>query len=88
MYDINGFADLNYSVFTKLGYTTLTFGIDHYRTLEEVDIDFANGLEYKYNDLHTVGKLQFTHQWNNFYLRFKTDTQDRVTGELGFTIKL
>jgi hypothetical protein len=88
MLDANIFADLTYTIQSKFGLSLLTVGVDYHTTLEDTKVKFGNGLKYKFNSDLTVGKLMLTHQWNNIYFRLKTDTEDRVTSELGFTINL
>lgn len=88
MLDANMFADLTYNIQSKFGLSLLTVGVDYHTTLEDTKVKFGNGLKYKFNSNLTVGKLMLTHQWNNIYFRLKTDTEDRVTSEIGFTIYL
>ena len=88
MLDANIFADITYNIQSTFGATFLTLGLDYHTTLEDTKVKFADGLNYEFNSDLTVGKLMLTHQWNNIYFRLKTDTEDRVTSELGFTINL
>ena len=88
MLDANIFADITYNIQSTFGATFLTLGLDYHTTLEDTKVKFADSLNYEFNSDLTVGKLMLTHQWNNIYFRLKTDTEDRVTSELGFTINL
>ena len=86
MQGFNIFADINALYDTKFGQTFLTAGVDYYTTMKDTKIQFADVLEYSYNNEIVVGRASFTHVFGNFYLNASADTENNETYELGFRL--
>lgn len=84
--DAKVFADVNYRLHTPLGFTLITAGVDHYQSIGESDIRFADIMTYKFKDELTVGKLSLQHNWNQFYFKGNFNTESLNSFEVGFNI--
>ena len=86
--DFKLFADLTGKYYSKYGTTMLTFGVDHYQSMNDDKINFANNLmTYRFNEKLTVGKFSITHTFNNFYARASFNTEDLHSYEIGYYLK-
>ena len=86
-FDVNDakvFADVNYRLHSKYGTTNIGLGIDHYKTIGDTSIDFADILSYNYNQEMTVGKFNVSHTFKNFYLQGNFNTENYNSIELGY----
>lgn len=86
MQGLNVFADINALYDTRFGQTFLTAGVDYYSTMGDTKINFADFLQYSYNNEIVVGRAGFTHVFGNFYLNASVDTENNETYELGFKL--
>jgi len=87
MWDSSVFVDINYVLQSKLGTTFVSVGVDHYILIDDVHINFADGLKYAFNEDITLGNFSLTHQWKQFYFRAKADSKDRSIVELGLNLE-
>ena len=87
MWDSSVFVDINYVLQSKLGTTFVSIGVDHYMLIDDVHINFADGLKYAFNEDITLGNFSLTHQWKQFYFRAKADSKDRSIVELGLNLE-
>ena len=86
-FDVNDakvFADINYRLHSKYGTTNFGLGIDHYETIDNTSIDFADILSYNYNQEMTVGKFNVSHVFGNFYLQGNFNTANYNSIEVGY----
>ena len=86
-FDVNDakvFADVNYRLLSKYGTTNIGLGIDHYKTISDTSIDFADILSYNYNQEMTVGKFNVSHVFGNFYLQGNFNTANYNSIEVGY----
>ena len=81
------FADINYRLYSKFGETNFGIGIDHYETIGNTSIDFADILSYNYEQEMTVGKFNVSHVFGNFYLQGNFNTENYNSIELGYNIQ-
>ena len=71
----------------KFGETNFGIGIDHYETIGNTSIDFADILSYNYEQEMTVGKFNVSHVFGNFYLQGNFNTENYNSIELGYNIQ-
>ena len=69
------------------GETNFGIGIDHYETIGNTSIDFADILSYNYEQEMTVGKFNVSHVFGNFYLQGNFNTENYNSIELGYNIQ-
>ena len=80
------FADVNYRLYSKLGFTLISAGVDHYQSINDTSIRFADIMTYRFNEDMTVGKLSVQHNWKNFYFKGNFNTENLNSFELGFNL--
>lgn len=84
--DVKLFADVNYRLHSKLGFTLLSAGVDHYESINPNSIRFADIMTYRFNEEMTVGKLSVQHNWNQFYFKGNFNTESLNSFEVGFNL--
>ena len=84
--DAKLFADVNYRLQSKLGFTLLTAGVDHYKSITPTSIRFADVMTYRFKDQLTVGKLSVQHNWKSFYFKGNFNTESLNSFEVGFNL--
>ena len=80
------FADVNYRLHSKLGFTLISAGVDHYQSINDTSIRFADIMTYKFDEELTVGKLSVQHTWKQFYFKGNFNTESLNSFELGFNL--
>ncbi len=80
------FADVNYRLHSKLGFTLISAGVDHYQSIDDTSIRFADIMTYRFDEEMTVGKLSVQHNWKNFYFKGNFNTENLNSFELGFNL--
>ena len=82
------FADVALQFPNKLGTTFVIAGVDHYKTVNNTDINFAGTMTYSFDNKLTVGRLSAVHQYKMLYARLSADTEHNNSVEIGFSLTL
>lgn len=81
------FVNVTRRVYSQFGRTLVSLTAEHYRSLNNTDVDFSNGLRYSDSNELTVGKLKLTHYMGPFYVRASVNTEKLNSYELGFQMQ-